>query len=60
MITFLCKYYIVLSDTLVGSFLDVLFVLICLLCFWVAMGGILCVDIMSEQSKVWKSLAISY
>ena len=27
-IIFLCKYYIVLSDTLVGSFLDVLFLLL--------------------------------
>ena len=25
---FLCKYYIVISDTLVGSFLDVLFLLL--------------------------------
>ena len=27
-IIFLCKYYIVISDTLVGSFLDVLFLLL--------------------------------
>ena len=52
MIIFLCKYYIVILDTLVGSFLDVLFVLLCLLCFCVAVGGILCDDIMSEQLKV--------
>ena len=27
-IIFLCKYYIVISDTLVGSFLDMLFLLL--------------------------------
>ena len=121
-IIFLCKYYIVISDKLVGSFLDVLFLLLAVIlwgrhektrtkkdwvtgnvpgkfvwgtsifwlhallymslwslcvaflvyslpllkwCTWwmapikihnIAMGGILCDDIMNERSKIWKSL----
>ena len=116
---FLCKYYIVISDILVGSFLHVLFLLLavilserhdwkegkerlsyrkkcieqfvwgispfwlhallsmsfsCFLCLlpppsqvmhlrngsykdtYIAMGGILCDDIMSKRSKKWKSI----